>query len=80
MPRKSPSVIAYNVPSVGGTMSTGGFFLTTYNLGLQVDHVQEVLQVVTGDGQIVTCSDERNIEFFNAMLGGLGHCGIITRS
>ena len=48
------------------------------SLGLQVDHVQE-LEVVTGDGQIVSCSDERNSDLFNAMLGGLGQCGIITK-
>ena len=49
-------VIADTFLSVGGTISTGGFGVTTYNLGLQVDHVQE-LEVVTGEGQIVTCSD-----------------------
>ena len=37
------------------------------------------LEVVTGDGQIATCSDERNSGLFNAMLGGLGQCGIITK-
>ena len=71
-------VIADTFLSVGGTISTGGFGVTTYNLGLQVDHVQE-LEVVTGEGQIVTCSDERNGDLFNAMLGGLGQCGIITK-
>jgi cytokinin dehydrogenase len=71
-------VIADTFLSVGGTISTGGFGVTTYNLGLQVDHVQE-LEVVTGDGQILTCSDERNSDLFNAMLGGLGQCGIITK-
>jgi cytokinin dehydrogenase len=71
-------VIADTFLSVGGTISTGGFGVTTYNLGLQVDHVQE-LEVVTGDGQIVTCSDERNSDLFNAMLGGLGQSGIITK-
>jgi cytokinin dehydrogenase len=71
-------VIADTFLSVGGTISTGGFGVTTYNLGLQVDHVQE-LEVVTGDGQIVTCSDARNSDLFNAMLGGLGQCGIITK-
>jgi len=64
-------VITDTFLSVGGTISTGGFGVTTYNLGLQVDHVQE-LEAVTGDGQIVTCSDERNSDLFNAMLGGLG--------
>ena len=71
-------VIADTFLSVGGTISTGGFGVTTYNLGLQVDHVQE-LEVVTGDGQIVTCSDERSSDLFNAMLGGLGQCGIMTK-
>jgi FAD/FMN-containing dehydrogenase len=71
-------VITDTFLSVGGTISTGGFGVTTYNLGLQVDQVQE-LEAVTGDGQIVTCSDERNSDLFNAMLGGLGQCGIITK-
>src|SRR5262245_58485225 len=71
-------VIADTFLSVGGTISTGGFGVTTYNLGLQVDHVQE-LELVTGEGQIVTCSDERNSDLFNAMLGGLGQCGIVTK-
>src|SRR5262249_8197595 len=71
-------VITDTFLSVGGTISTGGFGVTTYNLGLQVDHVQE-LEVVTGEGQIVTCSDESNSALFNAMLGGLGQCGIITK-
>ena len=65
-------VITDTFLSVGGTISTGGFGVTTYNLGLQVDHVQE-LEVVTGNGQIVTCSDERNSDLFNATLGGLEH-------
>jgi FAD/FMN-containing dehydrogenase len=30
-------------------------------------------------GEIVTCSDERNSDLFNAMLGGLGQCGIIAK-
>jgi cytokinin dehydrogenase len=71
-------VIADTFLSVGGTISTGGFGVTTYNLGLQVDHVQE-LEVVTGEGQMVTCSDASNSDLFNAMLGGLGQCGIITK-
>jgi cytokinin dehydrogenase len=71
-------VIADTFLSVGGTISTGGFGVTTYNLGLQVDHVQE-LEVVTGEGQIVTCSDQSNSDLFNAMLAGLGQCGIITK-
>jgi FAD/FMN-containing dehydrogenase len=63
--------------SVGGTISTGGFGATTWRDGFQVDHVLE-LQVVTGQGQLVTCSDERNSDLFNAMLAGMGQCGIIA--
>lgn len=71
-------VIADTFLSVGGTISTGGFGVTTYKLGFQVDHVQE-LEVVTGDGRIVTCSDQSNSDLFNMMLAGLGQCGIITK-
>src|SRR5262249_57506916 len=46
--------------------------------GREVDDGKEV-EVVTGDGQILTCSDERNSDLFNALLGGLGQCGIITK-
>jgi cytokinin dehydrogenase len=64
--------------SVGGTISTGGFHASTWREGFQVDHVLE-LQVVTGDGELVTCSDERNSDLFNAMLGGMGQCGVIVK-
>jgi cytokinin dehydrogenase len=74
----TPPVIVDTFLSVGGTISTGGFAVTTYNQGFQVDHVQE-LEVVTGDGRLVTCSDERNSDLFNAMLGGLGQCGVIVK-
>ena len=76
--KRTLPVIADIFLSVGGTISTGGFAVTTYTQGFQVDHVRE-LEVVTGDGQLVTCSDERNSDLFNAMLGGLGQCGIIVK-
>ncbi|HVS27116.1 MAG TPA: FAD-binding protein [Burkholderiales bacterium] len=76
--KRTLPVIADIFLSVGGTISTGGFAVTTYTQGFQVDRVLE-LQVVTGDGQLVTCSDERNSDLFNAMLGGLGQCGIIVK-
>jgi FAD/FMN-containing dehydrogenase len=76
--KRTLPVIADIFLSVGGTISTGGFAVTTYNQGFQVDRVLE-LQVVTGNGQLVTCSDQRNSDLFNAMLGGLGQCGIIVK-
>jgi cytokinin dehydrogenase len=35
--------------------------------------------VVTGDGELVVCSDERNSDLFNAVLAGMGQCGIIVK-
>jgi cytokinin dehydrogenase len=65
--------------SVGGTISTGGFGGTSWRDGFQTDHVLE-LQVVTGEGKIVTCSDEHNSDLFNAALGGMGQCGLIAKA
>src|SRR5262245_16417366 len=63
--------------SVGGTLSVGGMGETSYRFGAQVDHVQE-LDVVTGAGELVTCSADRNDELFRMVLAGLGQCGIIV--
>jgi hypothetical protein len=35
---------------------------------------------LTGRGEIVTCSPTKDAELFNAVLGGLGQFGIITRA
>lgn len=35
---------------------------------------------VTGKGELLTCSEERNSELFHAVLGGLGQFGVITRA
>lgn len=35
---------------------------------------------MTGKGELVTCSPTKNSELFNAVLGGLGQFGIITRA
>jgi cytokinin dehydrogenase len=65
--------------SVGGTMSVGGMGETGYRFGTQVDHVRE-LDVVTGTGEFVTCSPDREPELFAMVLAGLGQCGIIVRA
>jgi FAD/FMN-containing dehydrogenase len=74
----TPPVIVDTFLSVGGAISTGGFGVTSYSQGFQVDNVQE-LDVVTGEGQLVTCSEERNKDLFDAALGGLGQYGIIVK-
>ena len=65
--------------SVGGTLSAGGTGATSCGSGAQVDHVLE-LDVVTGRGDLVTCSPSQDEELFHMVLAGLGQCGIIVRA
>ncbi|GAU34934.1 hypothetical protein TSUD_312650 [Trifolium subterraneum] len=65
--------------SVGGTLSNAGISGQTFNYGPQISNVFE-LDVVTGKGEVMTCSEERNSDLFHAVLGGLGQFGIITRA
>ncbi|PRY39535.1 FAD-binding protein [Umezawaea tangerina] len=63
--------------TVGGTLSVGGIS-AAYRFGGQVELVRE-MQVVTGRGDVVWCSRERQPDLFRAALAGLGQVGIITR-
>lgn len=63
--------------TVGGTLSAGGIS-SMVATGAQVDDVLEV-EVVTGAGEVVSASLERNRDLFFAVLGGLGQVAIITR-
>jgi cytokinin dehydrogenase len=65
--------------SVGGTLSVGGIGGASSRFGLQVDNVVE-LEVVTGDGRLVRCSEGQNRTLFRAVLGGLGQFAIIVRA
>jgi FAD/FMN-containing dehydrogenase len=65
--------------SVGGTLSLGGIGGTASHFGAQVDNVFE-LEVVTGRGEILTCSPERHPMLFAAVLAGLGQSAIIARA
>ncbi len=65
--------------TVGGTLSIGGVGTTVHRFGAQVDNVEE-LEVVTGDGRLVTCSAARRSELFNMVLAGLGQCALIVRA
>jgi len=73
-----PVLTGYIQLSIGGTLSVGGVS-STNRQGCQVDRVQE-LEVVTGEGEIKRCSEHCNSDLFEAALGGLGQCGIITRA
>ncbi|XTZ15298.1 FAD-binding protein [Micromonospora echinospora] len=81
-PRLTPPVLTgYTGLTVGGTLSVGGIggIVGGLRTGLQVDHVRE-LEVVTGTGSIRRCSRQQQPDLFNAVLGGLGQCGVITKA
>ncbi|WOL03001.1 cytokinin dehydrogenase 6-like [Canna indica] len=65
--------------TVGGTLSNAGLSGQSFLYGPQISNVYQ-LDVVTGTGQIVTCSEKQEPDLFFAVLGGLGQFGIITRA
>jgi cytokinin dehydrogenase len=64
--------------SIGGTLSVGGLGGASQHYGSQADNV-EWLQVVTGTGELVTCSRDRHRELFDAVLIGAGQFAVIVR-
>lgn len=74
-----PVLTDYIELSVGGTLAVGGIGGTSHRYGVQVDNVME-LWVVTGSGNLETCSRFQNNALFEAVLAGLGQCGIIVRA
>ncbi|XP_047334039.1 cytokinin dehydrogenase 2-like [Impatiens glandulifera] len=65
--------------TVGGTLSNAGISGQGFRHGPEISNVYE-LDVITGKGELVTCSRNNNSELFFAVLGGLGQFGIITRA
>ncbi|CAD6240293.1 unnamed protein product [Miscanthus lutarioriparius] len=65
--------------TVGGTLSNAGISGQAFRHGPQISNVLE-LDVVTGTGEVVTCSKHKDADLFDAVLGGLGQFGIITRA
>jgi FAD/FMN-containing dehydrogenase len=73
-----PALTGFLGLSFGGTLSLGGI-PPAIQSGSQVDSVLE-LEVVTGTGELRTCSATRNRELFEAVLAGLGQYAVITRT
>ncbi|CAN6237577.1 unnamed protein product [Urochloa humidicola] len=65
--------------TVGGTLSNAGIGGQAFRHGPQIANVDE-LDIVTGTGEMVTCSRDKNSDLFFAVLGGLGQFGVITRA
>jgi FAD/FMN-containing dehydrogenase len=74
-----PTLVDFLELTVGGTLSLGGIGSQAFRYGPQVDNVLE-LQVVTGAGELVTCSATQNADLFDAARSGLGQFGLIVRA
>ncbi|MEH2540922.1 MULTISPECIES: FAD-binding protein [unclassified Bradyrhizobium] len=74
-----PVLTNYLGLSVGGTIAVGGIGATSSRHGMQTDNVI-ALDVVTGDGNELSCSAASNADLFDGVRAGLGQCGIITRA
>ena len=74
----SPPVLTNNLDvTIGGTLSTGGLGVASWRYGTQADNCLE-LEVVTGEGEIVHCSEQQNNDLFDAVRAGMGQFGVIT--
>ncbi|EEF49621.1 Cytokinin dehydrogenase, putative [Ricinus communis] len=65
--------------TVGGTLSNAGVSGQAFRHGPQISNVHQ-LEVITGTGEVVNCSEKQNGDLFHGVLGGLGQFGIITRA
>lgn len=74
-----PMLVDFLELTVGGTVSLGGIGSQAFRFGPNVDNVLE-LQVVTGEGELVTCSPTQNVVLFDAARSGLGQFGLIVRA
>lgn len=75
-----PRVLTNNLGvTVGGTLSIAGIGVASFKYGSQGDNVVE-MDVVTGEGEAVTCSPERHPDLFWSTIAGLGQVAVITRA
>lgn len=65
--------------TVGGVISIGGIGGNSHRYGCASGNIQ-ALEVVTGSGNLNTCSHHENPELFQAALCGLGRCSVITNA
>lgn len=65
--------------TVGGTLSTGGVGVQSFWAGVQADQVSE-LEIVSGAGEVITCSAAAEPAVFDLVRAGLGRAGAIVRA
>lgn len=75
-----PPVLTNNLNvTVGGTLSIAGIGVASFRHGTQGDQVAE-LDVVTGEGELVTCAPDRDPDLYWSVISGLGQVGVIVRA
>jgi cytokinin dehydrogenase len=77
--RTPPVLTDFLELSVGGVLQVGGIGGHAHRAGFAVDNVR-ALQVVTGEGDLLTCSPTQEADLFHAVLGGLGQFGLIVQA
>jgi cytokinin dehydrogenase len=65
--------------TLGGLLSAGGLGPASHRHGPVIANVVGV-DVVTGDGELRSCSRERHADLFHAVLGGMGQFGLVTQA
>ncbi len=74
-----PVLPDYIGQTVGGTLSAGGIGAMSFRDGAQIDHATSIV-AVTGDGDVVECSDSRHRDLFEMLLAGQGQVGVIVEA
>jgi cytokinin dehydrogenase len=75
----APAVMPLNLDlTVGGVLAAGGFGSTSHREGLLVSNVR-ALDVVLGSGAAVRATPDERRDVYDAVLGGLGRFGAVTR-
>ena len=74
-----PALPFYPGLTIGGVLNAGGVGSASHLNGLLISNVTE-LEVLSADGELVTCSRSKQSEIFYSVLGTFGCMGIITKA